>query len=367
MLESLNIENYRCFPSFKLEKFGRVNLLVGKNNSGKTSILECVDFLLDFNTLKSLGEAMILRGEFFSIENVLEANDSQDRKIELDISSLFNQHTFVKNNQISIDGYDHNKEKFERNIKIFEYEKNKEQKDFMEISLKTSVESQDSISLVISARKGIDAAKFFSSNHNGSYELNKKLSLPVDFLRSASLRFQDMLELYDDIILTDEEKIVLEALQCIEPEILQIAPLLSDTFKNSNINAGFVARVKNNPKRVSIGSFGDGIWRMLGIALKLVNVKNGILLVDEIDTGLHYSVMYDMWKLILKTAEKLDIQVFATTHNSDCWKSLAEVAQDEEIGENDVTIHRIEKGATSSVMLNVPQMAIAAKRDLEVR
>jgi AAA15 family ATPase/GTPase len=123
----------------------------------------------------------------------------------------------------------------------------------------------------------------------------------------------------------------------------------------------------NVDERVSIGSLGDGVWRMLGIVLALVNVKNGILLVDEIDTGLHYSVMYDMWKLILKTAKKLNIQVFATTHNSDCWKSLAEVAEKEEFEEDEVTIHRIEKGATSSIMFDKKQMMIAAERDIEVR
>lgn len=58
---------------------------------------------------------------------------------------------------------------------------------------------------------------------------------------------------------------------------------------------------------------------MLGLALAIVNARNGFLLVDEIDTGLHFSAMYDMWKLIWKTAKRLNVQVFATTHNSDCF------------------------------------------------
>jgi AAA15 family ATPase/GTPase len=120
-------------------------------------------------------------------------------------------------------------------------------------------------------------------------------------------------------------------------------------------------------KRVPMGSMGDGIWRMLEITLAMVNIPGGTLLIDEIDTGLHFSVMLDLWRLIFRTAEKLDIQVFATTHSSDCWKSLAEVAQSDEFPDNDITIHRIERGKKASVAFNKKEMAIAAERDIEVR
>jgi hypothetical protein len=77
--------------------------------------------------------------------------------------------------------------------------------------------------------------------------------------------------------------------------------------------------------------------------------------------------MLDLWRLICRTAEKLDIQVFATTHSSDCWKSLAEVAQSQEFPETEITIHRIERGKKASVVFNEQEMAIAAERDIEVR
>ena len=54
------------------------------------------------------------------------------------------------------------------------------------------------------------------------------------------------------------------------------------------------------------------MWRMLGLALALANAKGGVLLVDEIDTGLHYSIMGDMWRMVGKLAATLDVQVFAT-------------------------------------------------------
>ncbi len=153
-------------------------------------------------------------------------------------------------------------------------------------------------------------------------------------------------------------------LKIIEPGIERIAPISSQSHQNFG-NGGFIVLI--NKKRVHIGSMGDGIWRMLEITLAMVNIPGGTLLIDEIDTGLHFSVMIDLWKQICKTAEKLDIQVFATTHNSDCWKSLAEVANSDDIASDDITIHRIERGKKASIVFNEQEMAIAAERDIEVR
>ncbi len=70
--------------------------------------------------------------------------------------------------------------------------------------------------------------------------------------------------------------------------------------------------------RIPIGSLGDGIWRMLGLILVLVRSQDGVVLIDEIDTGLHFTVLSNMWKLVYETAKRLNVQVFATTHSNDC-------------------------------------------------
>jgi AAA15 family ATPase/GTPase len=86
-----------------------------------------------------------------------------------------------------------------------------------------------------------------------------------------------------------------------------------------------------------------------------------------IDRGLHFTAMTGMWKMLWEASEKLDVQVFATTHSRDCWESLAEMAESEGIQDNEIMIHRIEKGKESSVTFNPHQMAIAVEERLEVR
>jgi AAA15 family ATPase/GTPase len=106
---------------------------------------------------------------------------------------------------------------------------------------------------------------------------------------------------------------------------------------------------------------------MLGLVLAMVNLENGILLVDEIDSGLHFTVMTDMWKVVWETAKKLNIQVFATTHSRDCWQSLAELITEEKIADNDITIQRIDREKSQSVIFDPEEIVIAAKSNLEVR
>lgn len=113
---------------------------------------------------------------------------------------------------------------------------------------------------------------------------------------------------------------------------------------------------------------GDGIWRMLGLVLSAVNTgSDGVFLVDDIDTGLHFSTMTDMWRMIWKIANDWDIQVFATTHSRDCWESLAEIAQTEDTQKDGIIVHRIERDQLSSVIFNESEIMVAAQRDIEVR
>lgn len=143
--------------------------------------------------------------------------------------------------------------------------------------------------------------------------------------------------------------------------------LVLKSTESSSSRGGFVVLLSDRQQRIPIGSLGDGIWRMLGLALALASVKGGVLLVDEIDTGLHYSTMSDLWKLIWEAAKKLDVQVFATTHNSDCWTSLASIANREDAIEDGITIHRIERGKQKSVVFTEKEIVMAAEREIEVR
>jgi AAA15 family ATPase/GTPase len=130
---------------------------------------------------------------------------------------------------------------------------------------------------------------------------------------------------------------------------------------------GIFVRLKDVKDRIPIGSMSDGIWRMLGLALNVVHSANGVLLVDDIDIGLHHSVIKDMWKFLYAAATKYDVQVFATTHSRDCCQSLAAICRDSTSTASEVTIQRIEQGRDKAIAYTEQEIIAAAKHDIEVR
>ena len=91
-----------------------------------------------------------------------------------------------------------------------------------------------------------------------------------------------------------------------------------------------VVRLSDSPERYPLKSMGDGLSRVLQMTLALVSAKDGILLVDEFENGLHWTVQPKLWQLVFRLAKRLNVQVFATTHSQDCVKAFSSVWQDDE-------------------------------------
>ena len=118
---------------------------------------------------------------------------------------------------------------------------------------------------------------------------------------------------------------------------------------------------------IPLGSLGDGVWRMLTLAIMLTRCADGMLFIDEIDTGLHYTAMNDMWRMIYATAKQFNIQVFASTHSYDCVQSLATICQSTEGAGQDVALHRIEANKPASIPFSAAEIQTAAERHIEIR
>ncbi len=365
MLKSLKIENFRCFPSFEMGQLGRLNLIVGTNNSGKTSILEALQLLLSKSpNFEVLSDVVINRSEY------LDKEDDRDR--DLVIRHLFCGHEIDIGSNILITGKDDinnirkeitisidNKEISENSYLPMLYVKRTNYiKDFTKPNL--HLEERFKIELVLSEDRNVS----FKSFQNAKKVFAEKSSY-VCFVNSSSLSTEQALNLFEDVLLTPEEDLVIQVLQIIEPQIKRVAPLIGKNgYKGSR--GSFIVQTNEN-QRIPIGGMGDGMWRMLGLALAIVNAKDGVLLVDEIDTGLHFTVMSDMWKMLWETAKRLNVQIFATTHSNDCWTSLADIANAENPSEDGITIHRVEKGKPHSIVFTERQIGIAAENDIEVR
>ena len=106
---------------------------------------------------------------------------------------------------------------------------------------------------------------------------------------------------------------------------------------------------------------------MLALALHLVPAQNGYLLIDEVDTGLHFSVMTKMWRMLIESAKRLNVQIFATTHSMDCIHALAEVHQQMKLTPDDLMLHRLVAGMDKTTCYTPDELVAVAEFQGEVR
>jgi hypothetical protein len=138
--------------------------------------------------------------------------------------------------------------------------------------------------------------------------------------------------LWDSVAAADLQEDVMEALRIIVPDIEQLT--IPGDFEHRIRPGGRpleripCTKMTGNDITIPTCSLGEGLNRVLGIAISLVNAKDGFLLVDEIGSNLHYSTQVDLWRWVFRMARRLNVQVFATSHSCDCIEAFQNVASE---------------------------------------
>lgn len=368
MIESISITNYRSFSKLTVPNVARVNLIVGTNNSGKTSLLEAMYLLTSEDPVASLISILKERGEIGSRFTDLR-NDRLYSQNGYQISHIFNGRNFKKSKPIIIEGsakknsrllihmvpYQNRREDDISQLDLFDDEDSNIQRRYavtFERNLKSEDPPKDSI---IVTEDGMVTRSFVRRSPVSAS--NARL------VTTNQLGYDELASLWDGITLTPKEDKVVEALQILEPRVERI----SFTSRQTS-NSGILLKLKGEDEPVPLGSMGDGMRRILAIAASLVSVDQGTLLVDEIDTGLYYNVQTDMWRLVLETAERQKAQVFATTHSWDCVKAFQQaLAQVGHLSSGVlIRLDPTEKGI-EAVTYSSKELDIAIAQGIEVR
>jgi hypothetical protein len=370
MLNTFDIEHFRCFDQFRLHGLARVNVLVGANNSGKTALLEALELWASRRPGRALCAIMERRGESHMVL------DPDAHHIEFAVRHLFHGHTAAPRQEFSITGSGPGVHHFVRGS--LEIERAATPIPLPGASVAANV--PDGVMKLVLRTGGVrvQGTELDSAPIHFPLGPKERLRLPISVVRqpmetdrgmchvtSGGLSANDASAMLGEILLTDQEDLITSALQTVEPTIERIAPVPGAT--RSHERASIVIKCMGQRQRVPISSMGEGMWRILGLALGLVTVRGGVLLVDAIDAGLHHSVMDDMWRLVTQTAQQLDCQVFATTHSRDCLDSLARILSKKQNGACAVAVHRIERRKGRAVHLDAQEFVTAAEQGIEVR
>ena len=364
MIHSIEIDGYRGFDHFEMNDLGLVNLLVGRNNSGKTSVLEAIYLLTSKGDPTAIWQLLWKRGEQLPEERQREVGP------ELDICHLFNGHNLQLGSKLVFSA------KNETPKRSLEFEiaeptakdREKYSARFPFVMHIKGNQVPPGTSIPIS-RKGGMSSEFFDMPRR----LRGRVSDDSDraqFITTDSLTSGELVKMWEKISLTPNENLALSAMKFLDPTIERIASQSVSDHYYPSTRGGFKVKQSNHEQPVPIGSLGDGMWRMLAMAIAISSSKGadgGVLLVDEIDTGLHHTAMTQMWELLYNAAKEFGVQIFATTHSSDCVHSLAKICSNVPRDKFRVTLQRIESGKKRSVPYSEGEIKMAAERKIEVR
>lgn len=363
MLTSLEIRNYRNLRHLTIEKLGRVNLLVGKNNTGKTSVLEAASILVHKANFQWISQIFEERGEDSSRASMMETAQKIEHNIEL-LSGLFYGRVYSTDKESSIviassdDAF--------VSLKFVHYVKETiedEQGTYSRVVVVNSPSESDGLGI-----------ELVTDNTFRVVTLDKNLSKPlrlggladnIQFIRSNQIVREPNGRLWDKITSPERNLYVENALRLIEPNVEGLRFVLPDIdsygTKKRDERIGRV-QIKGLNKPIYLRSMGDGINRILSIILAMVNCENGYLFIDEFENGLHYSIQAKLWEVIFYLAEQLTIQVFATTHSNDTIKSFSAVANAKPAYQDAQLIQlRNIKDEISAVQFNTQEVEIATE------
>jgi AAA15 family ATPase/GTPase len=380
MLNSIHIKNYRNLQNLSIDSLGKVNLITGKNNTGKSTLLEAIGIYATKCDLSFIYQLLGDRGENFRQseinKNIVESNIKS-------LSSLFTNREikFGITDAVTIGDIENtlfgeetssSKSVFLRFVNYFEEVQRDNQGSLL--SRRRVIINEDEIDKQLASFKiGIE----IKAGNISSYILPLDEDRPynrfsskvfgstenLQFIRTRNIEKDVNGRLWDNITLTEKEKYVIEALKIIEPATERIA-FVEETPRERTT----VIKLSKISTVVPLKSMGDGINRVLTIILALVNADNGYLLIDEFENGLHHSVQEKLWEIIFKLSQKLNIQVFVTTHSEDCISGFENVLNNPE-NSLDGKLIRLENnnGVIKQVEFDAKELRIATDNDIEIR
>jgi hypothetical protein len=343
MLESLTIQGFRGHRERVLQKLARVNLLVGPNNSGKTAVLDAVELLVRDGHPRTLASLAGRRsGEYTSAFDYREGDPlpSAVRYLfhgygEMGKASFKLSSTGTPARTLAVSWEDLSEEGT--------------YPDAAEIEFLRDGKDEETI--------GVGPLRLSSARGAARRSPER-----VQFVSPLGATAWQLRPLWASIVGNPEEDLVLEAMQIIDDRIERI--VFSTDQESDPI---IFVRLKGIRERVPLSSLGDGMRRMLGIAMRAVKAQNGWLLLDEVDSGVHFSAMQRLWRWLISYAERSNIQIFATTHSSDCINALGWLHRAEPALTESVALYRIDPNEVEATRYSAGELQVVAENALEVR
>ena len=352
MLKSVTIRNFRVFGDLSVDKLSRVNLIAGRNNAGKTSLLEALFLLSGGGNPQMAFNSNVVRGP------ELPVSGPREMLREMYWRPMFTALEIERIVEIAVA----HALRGPLNLRI-----SLEWPSFIELPLGDSREitarnMQGEPALLLSFKEGSLPEMESRIRVAGQSIQVEQTDTPVPFdasiLSTRVVNHQEDAARLGRLRKQKQGAQVLNALKIIEPRLQSIEDNSSSGFPMIWGDIGL-------PELVPLAVMGEGMSRLARLVLNIAAAPGGLVLVDEIETGLHHTVLPDVWRTVDEAAKQFDTQVVATTHSYECIRAAHEALG----GGDGFLLHRLEVSDKGNrcVTYSPESIDAAMRHELEVR
>jgi AAA15 family ATPase/GTPase len=354
VIESIYLDNYKNFKSLQITGLKRLNIFSGQNNTGKTSILEALFMFYDRGSPDSIFKQLSLRGV---------------NSIDLNPSSLwqpmFNDFDLSKKITMKVQGsgieetaiYSH-KNDFNTVVSS-----NQSSAQYAQPQSSQNLQSQSLHTKYTLRNRSSGESDLFINGGQLSLKVNnlQQAHKEVIFVPSSTKGTGPIdAERLGKIDIEGDISVITDSLKIIEPRLkgLSIIPQGQQSIIYGDIGL---------PKKIPISYMGEGISKLLSTLVTIASSKGGIVCLDEIENGIHYSLFPKIWEIVNDMAKKYNCQLFVTTHSHDALKGLHDFYSSTD--ENELSFTRLDwiKGKVVPKTYDHSMLFAAMDRDWEVR
>jgi AAA15 family ATPase/GTPase len=363
MIRSLRVENFRGIKKAEARRLQRLNIVTGRNAGGKTTFLEAV-------YLNSGGANAELALKVAAFRGDVLVQPESDRIFR----SCFNDMEESRHVQIFAEEVRQARLR-SRSLTIEAQTRNQsvagrlERKTFVTgIRFRFRGPAGEALSEASFPDQIVDRlsqSPSWIATDKSPLKITTEKNEDIIFAKFISPYVRDVLkEMHDDLALLLKEKSisrVIRILSIVQKDIQTLVPITEFGEPNIYVDIG-------RSQLLPIAVLGSGFFHLLRLGLAISQVERGIILIDELEDGLHYSILFDVAKLIIENLEhRRNLQIFISTHSSELIKTFLDAARSENFSDLCIINMSPSPDGISTKYFDREEMQYAIDLDAELR
>ncbi len=362
MYASFTARRFRCFHDMTVAPLAQINLISGKNNAGKTALLEALWLHHGYFNPELGIRVSIFRG----LTRIKTADAFQDLFADFDVATpieLVSQSADEVTRTVRITVREQTTSRLEFGRKELEGGNGHQEATPDRLSQESTELNTTRVDFeLFSGQELVKRSQAFIEPTAIRIEQAAGVKEPLGIFLAATQTggLEELAERFANLAVAKQEEQVVRFLQIVEPRLQRLAVQYRGGLPIIYGDIG-LARL------IPLPLMGQGMSRLLQIALAIPDAKNGILLIDEVENGIHHTIMQSVWRGIAELARSYQVQVFATSHSRECIDAALEAFR----GANQVSfaLHRLESAPNDmqAMTYDLEMLEAAAEIDAEVR